>query len=101
MGSKLLDYDAYLKTQTLFHPSDDGQKFTIETKQDVTALIERNKILYNDVDERAKFGKETFHQVASIPLNVYFSKGLQDPAALKRFLNDSENRAFRTRPGSV
>jgi hypothetical protein len=45
------------------------------------------------------------HKVASIPMNVYFDlkeKGiLDDPAALKRWLNDSDNRFFRTKAGRV
>ena len=54
--------------------------------------------------------KRTFHwgdmtRVASIPLSLYFDlkkKGIaDDPVAMKRWLNDPDQRFFRTRPGRL
>jgi len=43
--------------------------------------------------------------VASIPLNLYYDLKRQgivdDPARFKKWLNDSDNRFFRTRGGRV
>jgi hypothetical protein len=45
------------------------------------------------------------HHVAQIPMALYYdlkSKGItEDPARMKAWLNDPENRYFRTRPGTV
>jgi len=44
-------------------------------------------------------------RVASIPLNVYYDlkrRGIaDDPKAMKKWLNDPDNRVFRTREGTV
>jgi hypothetical protein len=43
--------------------------------------------------------------VASIPLSVYYELKRQgiadDPKALRKWLNQSENQAFRTREGTL
>jgi hypothetical protein len=50
-----------------------------------------------------KFGEHA--KVASIPLSVYYELKRQgiadDPKALRKWLNQSENRAFRTREGTL
>ncbi len=77
---------------------------TIQTEQDVTAVIEANKAIYNAVDEKANWNGE-WHLVASIPMALFYdlkAKGIiDDQARLKAWLNDPENRFFRTRPGRV
>jgi hypothetical protein len=103
MSKRFLDSDPLTGTETWFHWNGDGT-FSIETKQDVTGVVERNKALYNEHDERTPWRGE-WHLVGSIPLTVYFDlkqKGvLDDQKALKRWLNDPDNRGFRTRPGQV
>lgn len=85
------------------HFHEDGG-LTIETIQDITDIAEDNKRAYNAYDERSSW-RGDMHKVASIPLGVYYdlkAKGiLDDPVAMKRWLNDPENRVFRTRPGKV
>jgi len=72
--------------------------------QDVEDVAESNKQSFNQVDERANWQGD-MHKVASIPMAIFYDlkrKGiLDDPAAMKKWLNDSDNRVFRTRPGTV
>jgi hypothetical protein len=83
----------------LYDHSDDS--FTIEQVEDVEDLVEQNKALANE--DTGSF--DEFHRVASIPMSIYFElkeKGiLDDQAALRRWLNDRDNRVFRTRHGRV
>jgi hypothetical protein len=83
-----------------WHVKQNGE-YVIETVQDTTKIIEANKRSYNDVS--GKFGEHA--KVASIPLSVYYELKKQgiadDPKALRKWLNQSENRAFRTREGTL
>lgn len=101
---KLLEYDPVTKTRRVFHASTDGEEFHVETVQDVAEIASDNKALHAMVDERAGW-KGDMHRVASIPMNVYMDlqkRGIvDDPAAFRRWLNDSDNKVFRTRPGTV
>ena len=100
----LVDYDAALKTITRVHTDaqDDGL-LHIESKQDATDIIEANKAFYNSTDERATYGDMA--RVASLPMNLYFElwrKGIvQDAKRFMKWLDDPDNRLFRTRPGSL
>ena len=74
----------------------------VSRSQDVTAILEANK-QEQLADKFRGFRKApTFRKVASIPIAVFdiaLAQGydlMNDPAALKRFLNDPQNRAFRT-----
>jgi hypothetical protein len=94
-------YDPVLGIKRTFHGSEDGNTFVIQTEQDTTGIVEANKAAYNDAPER--WGDMT--RVASIPLSLYFDlkkKGItDDPVAMKRWLNDPDQRFFRTRPGTL
>lgn len=96
---KLLSYDPVLGITRTFHA--DGDDFVIQTTQETEDIVEANKRAFNDAPDR--WGE--FTRVASIPMSVYFDlkkKGIaDDDAAMRRWLNDSENRFFRTRPGVV
>lgn len=91
---------------TNFHDVDGT--YLIETSQDITGIIEGNKAQFNAIDEKAKWGEWT--KVASIP-NVVVDElnkqgimrgfGVLDEKRFKAFLNDPDNRFFRTRPGQV
>lgn len=85
------------------HFHEDGG-ITIETVQDITDVAEANKAMYNQFDERTNW-KGDMHKVASIPMAIYYdlkAKGiLDDPVAMKAWLNNPDNRVFRTRPGQV
>lgn len=101
----VMDYDPLTKTKTTFHAMDDD-KFVVATEADVTDLIEANKLKYNDVDERARFGEKSW-VVASLPMHVYFDllqRGIidkHDDTKLMKWLDDPENRYWRTRPGKL
>lgn len=79
--------------------TDDG---ILATAQDVTAIIEANKRKQNAVQHCGFRKAETFRQVADIPvaaIALAMAQGIDlmhDQDALRRFLNDPENRFFRT-----
>lgn len=94
---RLLDYDPILKIKRYFHYQGDG-KFTIETVQDVGEIAEMNKRQFNDAEKR--FGnKQEYHHVGRIPLSLYY-RYIQtgDESDIKKFLNLSDNRAWKTKP---
>ena len=92
------------------HAADDGG-IVIESSQDVGGIIESNKAQFNSYDERAKWSDHLFgNKIASVPLVVIDDlnkKGIMrgfhvvDQARFKEWLNNPDNRAFRTRPGRV
>ena len=94
-------YDPVLGIKRTFHWDNDTDDFLIQTEQETTDIVEANKAAYNDAPER--WGDMT--RVASIPLSLYFDlkkKGIaDDPVAMKRWLNDPDQRFFRTRPGRL
>jgi hypothetical protein len=83
----------------------------IQTAQDVTALVEQNKKEFNSYDERARWSDEVFgNKIASIPFTAIddlnrqgIMRGFQvvDHHRFAMFLNNPENRAWRTRPGVI
>jgi hypothetical protein len=92
--------------QTIFHDADGN--YILEVRQDVSGIIEKNKAEYAAIDERAKWGDLT--KIATLPLAVIDDlnkKGIMrgfavtDERRFKVFLNDPDNRFFRTRPGEV
>ena len=103
MDSRILSKNAEAGITQLWHEHDDGS-VTIETKQDLTDVTEDNKRTFNQIDERAGWAGD-MHRVASIPMSIYYElqrKGIiNDPTAMKKWLNDPDNRVFRTRPGTV
>lgn len=87
-------------TQTRFHDEDDD--LIIEEVQDVQDIIDINKEEYKAMDG-ARFGE--MGKVASIPPIIWqdlIARGIaNDNERLKAWLNDPDNRVFRTRPGKV
>jgi hypothetical protein len=89
------------------HVYDDMEdKLYIERVQDVQPILEANKRAF-DVDDR-RFKNEAFNHVARIPMivieKVKRESGidlLKDEKALKKFLNDPDNKLFRTKPGRI
>lgn len=97
------------------HYGEDGrEKITVETVQDVEPILDRNKAEYNDAPQ--KFGKGSFHKVATIPATVIeevcrikqisFRELMQNKSDRAKhiwshLLNAREFQAFRTRPGRV
>ena len=95
---------------SVVHADGDGG-IIIETRQDVSEIIEQNKKEYNSFDERSKWSDELFgNKVASIPFTVIDELNKQgimrgfsvlDEKRFRAWLNERDNRVFRTRTGVV
>jgi len=101
MTEKIFNLDPLSGIKSVWHYDDTTDTAFIEKRQDVTAIVEANKAEMNQ--DHGRYGE--WSKVASIPLSVFYDlkqKGIvDDPAAMKKWLNDSENKFFRTRPGRV
>jgi len=96
-----------LGTATYFHELDETT-VALETVQDVGPIIEQNKRDLNNVDNH-RFGD--IKRVASIPIVILLQLvqqgilnpkfGIIDEKRMNAWLNDPENRYFRTFPGNV
>jgi len=102
MQRRIFDTDPLTGITRYWHVKSDGE-FVIETQQQVSDIAEANKRSFANTDTKAKYGDMA--KVASIPLNVYYELKRQgivdDPKAMKKWLNDPDNRVFRTRGGTV
>lgn len=103
MSKRLFDYDPVTGTTKWWHYDADRDEATIETVFNIEDVIEENKRQYASVDERAKWGE--WSKVASIPMPLYHRLKrdgvIDDEKKLKAWINDPDNRFFRTRPGRV
>jgi len=104
MHTKLFDINTETGTRKMWHYDAEKDEATIETIIDATQIVSDNKERFNLFDEKANW-KGDMHHVASIPMALFYqmkAEGkLDDQAYMKRWLNDPDNRAFRTRPGEV
>ena len=106
---RIIDKDLATSTTTNFQyeesssgrESDDS--IVIQTVQDVSSIIKHNKIQANEIDKHQKYGE--WSKVASIPMSIYYElkkKGIaNDQAAMKKWLNDPDNKYFKTRGGRI
>lgn len=101
--SRPFSYDAATGIRTTFHWFDDDT-FTLEKTQDAAGLIEQNLLVRNAAPETWE-GEGHGVRVASLPMNVWDDLKRQgivdDQKAFKRWLNDPDNRFFRTKTGRV
>lgn len=96
---RLLDENPILGIKRYFHYL--GDTFVIETRQDVGGIVEANKRQYNSHDGK-RFGKGDFHHVGRIPISLYYEWVKNgDETDIRRFLNLSDNRAWKTHPGTI
>lgn len=97
MGKALLDADEGSRRLTIYHEV--GDKKFIESRQDVTHIVEAAKILAEQPP-----GKD-FRHVGFIPetvLNQAFTEGwFGDKAKWKAWFNDPANSDFRTWKGRL
>ena len=104
MQSKVFDVDPVTGVKKMWHYDGDTDKAVIATIVDATDVVEENKAQFNQIDEKAGW-KGDMHKVASIPMALFYDLKKQgiidDQARLKAWLNDPDNRFFRTRPGRV
>lgn len=93
---KHLHFDPETGLLNTFHYDHHTGEARVDTTQDATACLDANKELQNHNHNKAA----NWRRVAQIPLTLWFElrqKGiLQDKKKLKAWLNDSENRFFRT-----
>ena len=96
-----------IRTQTVFEDGDGG--IVIETKQDVTEIIEANKAQL-DFDKQRSGGLNDLHHVARIPFTVIdvlnqmgIMKGFRviDDVGFAKWLNDPDNAVWKTYRGTV
>jgi hypothetical protein len=83
-------------------------KLIIENSQDISTVLESNKSRYAATDERAKWSE--FEHIGWIPDSVIIELNRQnilrgyavvDEKKFKAWLNNPDNRHFRSRPGRV
>lgn len=96
-------FDCDIKTgRQVWHLHEDGRD-VFRTDMPVDATVDVNKAQRNLV----KPGwAGDYHMIASVPMNVYHDQLLtaskqKDDKFISRWLNDSENAAWRTKEGRV
>lgn len=101
--TRFMDRDPLSGSTLLYHFDHADRTFTYEDIEDVEPIIERNKMEHNDRTDAN--WKGDWHQVARLPLSIWFKLKkagiLDDKPAMKRWLNDPDNSGFRVRPGHV
>lgn len=107
MSERLLDFDPLTGIRQFIDTDEMTGVSTIRTEQDVSEIIESNKIhqrQFSKGSDRWGDGYDHRTKVASIPLSIWTKLKQEignDPVALRRWLNNPDNMAFRTRPGVV
>ena len=99
---RLYDYNPQLKRQVWVRTNPDGSH-TFRTDYEVDPTIEANTAMRNVLDPG---WKGDWHKVASIPLNIFHDQLAEasrqnDQKYLSKWLNDSDNSAWRTKEGRV
>jgi len=98
---RLFSHDEATGITKWFHWDDSTDDFLIQTVQKTDEILDTNKEDFNNAPDRWGDGQ----RVASLPLSIWtrLQKAgiMDDPKALRRWLNDPDNRAFRTRPGRL
>ena len=101
MATRTVTSDPIAKRRVRYH--DDGDGYVLETQQDVQHIVDKNLARQALIDENASWGEMA--QVAEIPLTVWgelVRNGIaNDEKALRKWLDDPDNRFFRTRPGNL
>lgn len=100
---RLLDYDPLTREATYFEAKDGA--WTIESKQDVTPIIELNKMMQNDEDYSKRGMKADWWHYAKIP-NVIIEKWMREKGVdvfnkahrkkVFALLNDPEYKYLKT-----
>lgn len=98
---KVLDHDANTGISHVFNYDEDTDQVEITAEQDVSRIVELNKKQFNDSPTR--FGE--WDKVATIPMVILVDlkkRGILDDAnEFKKWLNEPDNRYFRTRSGTI
>lgn len=96
--SIIFETDALTRSEQRFHWDPVTERFVISDRQEVQDLLDMNQALRNsDATPNRSSG---LRRVASVPLNIYWELKRQgiidDPKRLAAWLNDPDNRAWRT-----
>jgi len=108
MKKRLVQKDALTGKEMWAHFDQDG-KMVFESTQNVDALLEHNRNERNKDRPDALIGNTQRHQqkVAEIPTALYhqliqeLGQPKDNPTGWKKWLNDYDNRFFRTSGGNV
>lgn len=102
MDKRLFEHDPLTGTTSWFHYDEENDDFIIHTQQETQDIVDQN---IRDSNDASTGWQGDWHRVASIPLTVFVDlqkKGIMDdPVALKKWLNDPDNAYFRTKHGMV
>lgn len=102
MSRRFVDYDPLFGVTNYHHDLGDG-KYASEDVVDLASTRDLNSALYNDAPRHWK--KDANNHIASIPLPLYFDLKRQgivaDRKAFLKWLDNPDNRVFRTRPGRL
>ena len=88
--------------------ADSDGNLVVKAESNIGPIIEANKAKYNQTDERTRWGNG--QMVADIPFAVIEDLNRQgilrgfavlDQKRMKAWLNNPDNRFFRTRPGKI
>jgi hypothetical protein len=96
------------KIETM-HYAEHDDTAAIQTQVDVTGILRANQ--FERSNQQMGHKSEVFNKVANIPYvavtawckaqGLKYEEFFQDNKHLKRFLNDSDNKAWRTRTGKI
>lgn len=109
MDKRILDRDPLTGAVEIFHYDHTNDTYTIQTVNDVSPVLERNKALYNDGTNGWSKSRE-MKRIASIPMEVIMLWKTQygidifdrnHDEGIRRLLDSSEWRYLRTAPGSL
>jgi hypothetical protein len=98
MSKFLIDHDALSGQFSTFEYDAGTDMYLLRQGQKFDAIAEANKREYNE--SKSRHGDGLGRKVASIPLQLFFDMykagQTRDQKFMKRWLNDSDNRVFRT-----
>lgn len=106
LDSRVFSHDPVTGKTVYFHFDEDTEEITFETQTPIGGLLEGAQAARNEVDERANW-KGDAHHVSWMPTPILMKMMREHPEtedfqrAIKRWLNDPDNRPFRSRPGRV
>jgi hypothetical protein len=96
-----------LGTETYFHDVDENT-VALETVQDIAPILEANKRDLNNVDNPRYGDGKLVARLSMVMLMQLVQQGIldcgfaiQDEKRFSRWLNDNDNRNWRTWPGNV
>jgi hypothetical protein len=104
MGKRVFGYDPLTGTTHAMDYDELTDTYTVIEEADVSALLENNRRLYNDAP--ARWGEGAVHtSLHPVMREKLKREGIiradGDPELYRRWVNDPDNRKWRTRPGRI